>query len=172
MGIGVAKNGLQFSHDQSRTSFNLLLIGITCLFHVALRHAMGTKEDVRLFNVVTGANLLGDEFSHRAHIAWMVVPTANTAQRQRLKAFVHLPKALELAEARAAGTNRKMGIEGKNDNFINAVSLDVSHGRLSKRVPIAHRHIAGGVHPTLAQKTLELSRLLLSDSAKRRASSN
>ena len=172
MGIGVANNGLQLSHDQGGASLNLLLIGITGLFHVALRHAMGTEEDMCLFNVVTGANLLGDEFSHRTHIAWMVVPAANTAQRQRLKAFVHLAKALELAEARAAGTNRKMRIKGKDNNFINAISLDISHGRFSKRVPVAHRHIACGVHPSLAQKTLELSRLLLRDSAKRRASSD
>ena len=89
---------------------------------------MGTEENMGLFNVVTGTNLLGDEFSHRAHITRMVVPTTDTPQRQRLKALIHLPQPLELAEARATGTDRKMGIQRKNDNLINAVSLDISDG--------------------------------------------
>jgi hypothetical protein len=73
---------------------------------------------------------------------------------------------------RAAGADREVGIQGQNHHLVDPIGLDVGHRRLGERVPVAHRHVAGGLDAAAAQLALQFPRLLLGDAAQRRAAAD
>ena len=60
-----------------------------------------------------------------------------------------------------------MGVKRQNHHLVNAVGLDVGYSRFCEGMPVAHRHVAGGINPPLTQHTLKLTSLLLSDASQR-----
>ena len=81
----------QLFHDQSRAFLDLLLIGIACLFDVALGNAMGTKEHMGRFRHITVVDLGGDQLRHGLQVSGMVVPAADTTNRKLFKGMISLP---------------------------------------------------------------------------------
>ena len=166
-GIVVTHLNGQLLHNQTGAGFDLLLIRVASLFDVALRHTVGTKKDVGLCGVVAVADLCRDQLGHGLHIARVVKPAADAANRQLLKGRIRLTQALQLTETGSTGADREMGVEGEHHHLIHAIGLDVRHSGFCKGVPIAHGHIAGGIDAALTQQTLKFSGLLLGDPPQR-----
>ena len=166
-GVLVAHLNGQLLHDQTGAGFDLLLIGVARLFDVALRHTVGTEEDVGLRGVVAVADLCRDQLGHGLHIARVVKPAADAANRQLLKGRIRLTQALQLTETGSTGADREMGVEGEHHHLIHAIGLDVRHSGFGERMPVAHGHVAGGINATLTQQALEFTGLLLGDAPQR-----
>ena len=163
MGIGVAQFALQALHDQEGAGLNLPLVGVAGFLHVALGHTVGAEEHMGPGRIAGGADLAGDQAAHGLDIAVVVIPAADAADRQPAEGRVGLAQPLQLPEARAAGADRELGIKRQHNHLLHAVGLDVGHGRFGEGMPVAHRHIGGGVHAPLAQGALQFTGLLLSD---------
>ena len=62
--------------------------------------------------------------------------------------------------AGATGTDGEVGIEGQDHHLFNTVGLDVCDGGFREGMPVAHGHIAGGIHAPTAQFALQFAGLL------------
>ena len=122
--------------------------------------------------VGAGLDLLTDQFGHGADVTGVVVVAADAADGKLGEGGIALTQALEFAEAGAAGADGEVGIEGKDDHFINAVGLDVGDGGFGEGVPVAHGHVAGGLDAALAEGALKFACLLLGDAAEWRATAD
>ena len=69
----------------------------------------GTEKDVGLRGVVAVTDLCRDQLGHGLHIARVVKPAADAANRQLLKRRIRLTQALQLAETGSTGADREMG---------------------------------------------------------------
>ena len=167
VGIGMAQKLSQFLHDQTRAGLNFLLIRVTSLFDVALGNAVGGEEDVGLVGHIAVADLLSDQLRHGTHIAGVIKPTADAANRQLFEGGVPLTQPLQFPETGAAGADREVGVERQHHHLIHAIGLDVGDGGFREGMPVAHGHVAGGIDSALTQQALQLTGLLLRDAAQR-----
>ena len=127
----------------------------------------GAEEDVRLLRTVTAADLLSDELGHRPHITGVIKPAPDATDRQFFKGGIRLTQTLQLAKARSTGADREVGIQRKNDDFVNSVRLDIANRGFREWMPVTHCDVARGINPTLTQQTLEIPGLLFRDPSER-----
>ena len=163
VGIDVAQIPLQPLHDQQGAGLDLVLVGIAGLLHITLGHAVGTEEHVGPGRVAGGTDLAGDQASHGVDVAGVVIPTADAADRQPTEGRITLTQPLQFPETGAARADRELGIKRQHHHLLHAVGLDVGNGRFGEGMPVAHRHVGGGLHAPLAQGALQFAGLLLRD---------
>ena len=168
----MAQCGLQLLDDQPGAGFDLPLVGIARFLHVALRNTVGAEEHVGAVRVRAGLDLARDQPGHGVDIAPVIVIAADASNRQSCEDRISLTKTLKLPKAGTAGANREVRVKRQHHHLIHIVGFDVCHRRFGEWVPVAHRHVAGGLDPKQAQGTLQLPRLLLGDSPQWRATAD
>mmetsp|Transcript_3123 Transcript_3123/g.5248 ORF Transcript_3123/g.5248 Transcript_3123/m.5248 type:complete len:278 (+) Transcript_3123:780-1613(+) len=113
--------------------------------------------------LVPGAlDLLLDQVGHGPHVTGALVPRRDHRVLQVPQVLVLLEYLLEQPEARPGGGHRELRVQGQDDQVRDPVTLDRLDRLLSEGVPVAHGHVALGVHAlNLAHRGLEARGLLL-----------
>mmetsp|Transcript_19664 Transcript_19664/g.65433 ORF Transcript_19664/g.65433 Transcript_19664/m.65433 type:complete len:228 (-) Transcript_19664:465-1148(-) len=155
---------VHFLHDQLGTALDLSLVRITSL-HVALWDSVGREHNL---HVLRGSlelvELLENQLRLCGEVTRMIVPVGydRVIYSTRVPLLRILPDNLvQQPDGASCGGNGVLGVEGDDDQPVDAVRQDLIRRLLREGVPVSHPDVDLSVDPDLLELFLKVVSLLL-----------